>query len=64
MNAPCYWVEDKELPEGRFLVPGCWNRALNGDDADCHCKNAPPSMQEQIDTLRAQIERMKAEASA
>jgi len=34
----CRWVYDKDVPDGRFLVPGCWNRAAHDDDADCHCE--------------------------
>jgi len=32
----CHWVSAKNVPGGRFLVPGCWSRALN-DDGECHC---------------------------
>lgn len=32
----CRWIEDASLPDGGFLVPGCWSRALN-EDAECHC---------------------------
>ncbi len=35
---PCRWIEDKDCPDGRFLVPGCWSRALN-QEADCHCES-------------------------
>lgn len=35
---PCRWIEDKDVPGGRYLVPGCINRAVYGDDADCHCE--------------------------
>jgi len=33
----CRWVRDASVPGGRFLVPGCMNRAINGDYAECHC---------------------------
>ena len=33
----CRWVKDPDVPGGRFLVPGCWHRAVYGDDADCQC---------------------------
>ncbi len=33
----CRWIRDPEVPGGRFLVPGCWNRVIHGDCADCHC---------------------------
>jgi hypothetical protein len=56
----CRWINDPTLEGGGFLVPGCWNRALNGIDAECHCKtDAPPSLQDQVDSLRAEIERLK-----
>jgi len=51
----------------RILIPGCWNRAVYGDDADCHCpkpmrEQAPEmSLQEQIDALKAELKNMKAE---
>lgn len=34
---PCRWIRAADVPGGRFLVPGCWNRAVYGDNADCHC---------------------------
>lgn len=37
----CRWHKSDEVPGGRFLVPGCWNRAINGDHADCHCPKPP-----------------------
>jgi hypothetical protein len=33
----CRWVSDVEVPGGRFLVPGCWSRALD-PRAECHCR--------------------------
>lgn len=47
MTAPlksCHWVRDKDVPGGRFLVPGCWNRTLYGDDADCQCETRRNSL--------------------
>lgn len=38
MTEPCRWVEDKDVAGGRFLVPGCANRAVYGDDAECQCE--------------------------
>ena len=58
-NTPCHWITDAEVPAGRYLVPGCWNRVVHGDDADCHCANRPDTLQEQIDTLRATVERLE-----
>lgn len=59
MTDRCVWIKDSDLPAGGFFRPGCWNRALNGDDADCHCVDAPETLQEQIDSLKAQIELLK-----
>ena len=36
MAERCRWIADPSLPDGGFLVPGCWSRALD-EDADCHC---------------------------
>jgi len=51
----CVWIIDSDLPLGGFWVPGCYSRALGGDDADCHCDNAIPTLQEQVDTLRDEV---------
>ena len=40
---PCRWIKDEEVPGGRYLVPGCANRAVYGDDADCHCETPDPA---------------------
>lgn len=37
----CKWHSSSEVPGGRFLVPGCWNRVIYGDDADCHYPKPP-----------------------
>jgi len=34
----CRWVKDESVPGGRYLVPGCWNRVVNGDEAECQCE--------------------------
>lgn len=39
---PCRWYRAPECPGGRYLVPGCWNRAVYGDEAECHCEFARP----------------------
>jgi hypothetical protein len=62
-------VHDPEVPGGRFLVPGCYNRALNGDEADCHCdtetyeaermealENCVRALTKEVQMLRRQIE--------
>ena len=38
MTDYCRWISDKDAPGGRFLVPGCWSRAIYGDEADCQCE--------------------------
>lgn len=55
----CRWITDAEVPTGRYLVPGCWNRVICGDDAECQCSDRPETMQEQIDRLQAEIEQLK-----
>jgi len=51
----CRWVYDKDVPNGKFLVPGCWNRAIYGDDAECHCREGPETIGDQLAALRADI---------
>lgn len=31
----CHWHKDET--GFRWLVPGCWQRAVAGDDAECQC---------------------------
>lgn len=33
----CRWYEDPSVPGGKFLVPGCYSRAIYGDHAICDC---------------------------
>ena len=42
--ANCRWYSSPDVPGGRYLVPGCWNRAVYGDDADCHCPLPPKKL--------------------
>lgn len=35
---PCHLIKDADVPGGKFLVPGCANRAIYGDDAECQCE--------------------------
>lgn len=51
----CRWVYDQEVPGGKFLVPGCWNRTLHGDDADCQCQDDAETVDDQIADLRRRI---------
>jgi hypothetical protein len=57
MSGTCRWYKSPEVPRGRYLVPGCWNRAIYGDDADCHCprppKRLPKSAHSLLDAIAA-----------
>ncbi len=55
----CRWVYDTDVPNGKFLVPGCWNRAVHGDDADCHCKDDPETVEDQLASMRLDIDKIK-----
>ncbi len=55
----CRWVYDKDVPGGKFLVPGCWNRAVHGDDAECQCYEPPETIGDQLAALRKEIEDLK-----
>ena len=60
----CRWVHDDDVPGGKFLVPGCWNRVVCGDDAECQCENDPETVEDRIEALSRQIAVMKAELAA
>jgi hypothetical protein len=55
MTCRCRWVYDKDVPGGKFLVPGCMNRAVHGDDADCHCPDDPETVEDRIAAMEAKI---------
>jgi hypothetical protein len=55
MSDVCRWHKAPELPEGRVLVPGCWNRVIYGDGADCHCPKPPKSLPQSATALLDQI---------
>ena len=59
----CRWVYDQDVPDGRFLVPGCWNRATRGDDADCHCIGGEMTVHEEVQLLRAECAALRAHIS-
>jgi hypothetical protein len=48
---PCRWHTDPSVPEGRFLIPGCWNRVVHGDEAECHCPKPPKRMPKKAQPL-------------
>ena len=56
----CRWFYDKEVPGGRFLVPGCMNRAVGSDDDDCHCDGGEMTIQEEVQMLRSEVEELRA----
>ena len=55
MGSRCRWVYDKDVPGGKFLVPGCWNRALHGDHAECQCLEGPETIGAQLAALRRDL---------
>lgn len=57
----CRWVYDKDVPGGRYLVPGCMNRAVHDDDADCHCEGGELTVQEEVQMLRADLAALRAD---
>jgi hypothetical protein len=59
----CRWVYDKDVPGGKFLVPGCWNRALD-EYGDCHCKEGPETIGDQLAALRSEINNLKRTVAA
>lgn len=60
MTSRCRWVHDDDVPGGKFLVPGCMNRAVHGDDADCHCPDAPETVEDRITAMQAKIAELQA----
>lgn len=61
------WLTDPDVPGGRFLVPGCWNRAINGDQAECHRKDGTQTTAERleakIDKLIARMDHLEGRAA-
>lgn len=58
----CYWVTEPGV--GRVLIPGCWNRAVYGDHAECHCRHRSESMEDRIARLEHQIAELSAKVVA
>lgn len=52
MTDRCYWLKTSEVPGGKVLIPGCWNRVIHGDDAICHC---PPKPRKQDATILQEL---------
>jgi len=55
----CRWVYDKDVPNGKFLVPGCWNRTIYGDHAECQCREKSETIGEQLAALRKDVADLK-----
>lgn len=55
----CRWYKDPE--GGRYLVPGCWNRAVHGDNAACQCvergtHNKDQSIEERVSRIEQRLQ--------
>lgn len=57
MGEACYWVCDEEV--GRFLVPGCWSRAVGGDGAPCHCESRAERLSLRVSELEQQLAELR-----
>ncbi|UXO94017.1 hypothetical protein Pan4_30 [Pseudanabaena phage Pan4] len=55
----CRWVYDKEVPGGKFLVPGCWNRTIYGDDVECQCREGPETIGDQLAALWTEVKELR-----
>lgn len=60
----CRWVHDEDVPGGKFLVPGCWNRTIYGDHAECQCREGPETIGDQLAALRHDIAALKKTVAA
>lgn len=62
--ARCKWVRDPEVPGGKFLVPGCWNRVISGDSAECHCVGGTETtgerLERKLDGLLKRLDKLEA----
>jgi hypothetical protein len=67
MTTRCRWHKDQDVPGGRFLVPGCWNRVINGDAAECHCRGGPiksPTPEEMMEKILDRLEKLETTIAA
>lgn len=55
MGDRCRWHSDPDVPGGRFLVPGCWNRVIYGNYAECHCETPRKTLDDEISELRNRV---------
>lgn len=63
MGDRCRWHSDADVPNGRFLVPGCWSRVIYGDYADCHCVTPKKTLDDEISDLRLRVRALEKQAS-
>ena len=52
----CRWVRHKDVPGGKYHLPGCYAGAMT-EGQQCHCPSNGPS---RIDLLELRIERLEA----
>jgi hypothetical protein len=60
MSFVCRWVADKDVPGGRYFVPGCWGGAMarEGDElANCHCnrRKAKADLFQRVEQLERSV---------
>lgn len=58
MSEKCHYIRVRGV--GRVLIPGCMAVAVSGDLDQCTC-NAPPTPQEEIERLKTENKKLKAE---
>lgn len=59
--APCKWHYENGM---RWLAPGCWNRVINGDVAECHCEDREfDKLRHKVTELEDQIRWLKLQAN-
>jgi len=59
MSSRCRWHTEQGI---RFLVPGCLNRAVHGDDAVCHCPSAEKPAAEDLEDRAEALEAISKDA--
>jgi ferredoxin-thioredoxin reductase catalytic subunit len=52
---PCRWVYEKDAPDGRFFVPGCWGGVM--DRGECYC--ARPTRDDNRATIEDRIDHLE-----
>lgn len=56
----CHWVKDKDVPGGKFQVPGCIGCAVYGPSG-CTCGPAGSkrAMEQEIDELKERVRELE-----